>query len=73
MAQGTPACGVPSRHRGFYADGLAGAHEVLGGELLQPHEAAALTPVGGVGVEVLVGRTVGEEVGVGLAFVEVRG
>src|SRR5688572_9882311 len=53
--------------------GSAGAEQVLGGELLQAHEAAALAAQVRVRVEVLVGRAVGEEVVVGLVLVQRRG
>src|SRR5690606_25177763 len=52
--------------------GSASAHQVLGCQLLQAHEAEALAAQVGVGVEVLVGAAVREEVVVALALVEGR-
>src|SRR5690606_33122012 len=64
--ENAPKC-VLSRTRGS-----AGAEQVLGGELLQAHEAEALAAEVGARVEVLPRRAVGDEVGDGLTAVEGR-
>ena len=53
--------------------GLAGTEQVLEGELLQVHESEALAAEVGVGVEILVGTAVGQQIGVAFARGESAG